>query len=209
MKKPLIIGITGGTSSGKSTVSRKISDCIPEKKILVIQQDSYYKDQSDIPYEKRVKENYDHPFAFDNELLISHLQDLIDGKDIDIPIYDFEQYNRRKEVNRVSPKEIIILEGLLILNEERIRDFLDIKIFVDTDADVRILRRIVRDIEKRGRTLESVVEQYLGTVRPSHLQFVEPSKRYADIIIPEGGYNSVAIDILTSKVKSIVEGKEE
>ncbi len=209
MKKPLIIGITGGTSSGKSTVSRKISDSIPEKKILVIQQDSYYKDQSDIPYEKRIKENYDHPFAFDNELLISHLQDLIDGKDIDIPIYDFEQYNRKKEVNHVSPKEIIILEGLLILNEEKIREFLDIKIFVDTDADVRILRRIVRDIEKRGRTLESVVEQYLGTVRPSHLQFVEPSKRYADIIIPEGGYNSVAIDILTSKVKSIVEGKEK
>ena len=204
MKRPLIIGITGGTGSGKSTVSKEISKNIHEKKMTVIQQDSYYKDQSHLTYEERVKTNYDHPFAFDNDLLIKHLKDLIANKAIEKPIYDFERHTRKKETIKVSPRDIIMLEGILILSEKKIRDLLDIKIFVDTDSDVRVIRRITRDINQRGRTLDSVIHQYMQTVRPSHLQFIEPSKRYADIIIPEGGYNKVAIDILVTKINSIL-----
>lgn len=204
MKRPLIIGITGGTGSGKSTVTKEIFKSIHEKKIAIIQQDSYYKDQSELTYEERVKTNYDHPFAFDNDLLIEHLKDLLENKTIEQPMYDFEKHNRKKETIKVEPKDIIILEGILILSEKGIRDLLDIKIFVDTDSDVRVIRRISRDINQRGRTLDSVIKQYMETVRPSHLQFIEPSKRYADIIIPEGGYNKVAIDILVTKIKSIL-----
>ncbi len=204
MQKPILIGITGGTGSGKSTVSKEIFKFIEESDITIIEQDSYYKDQSNLSFEERVKTNYDHPFAFDNELLIQHLNDLIEGKSIEKPIYDFERHNRKKETILVEPKNIIILEGILILFEKEIRDLLDIKIFVDTDSDVRVIRRIQRDIEDRGRTLSSVIYQYMNTVRPAHLQFVEPTKRYADIIIPEGGYNKVAIDIIVAKINSIL-----
>lgn len=204
MERPLIIGITGGTGSGKSTVSREIFKSIPKKKITVLEQDSYYKDQSHLTYDERVKTNYDHPFAFDNDLLIEHLKMLIENKSIQKPIYDFENHNRKKETMLVEAKNIIVVEGILILSEKKIRDLLDIKIFVDTDSDVRVIRRIHRDINQRGRTLDSVIHQYMETVRPSHLQFVEPSKRYADIIIPEGGYNKVAIDILVTKINSII-----
>jgi uridine kinase len=196
MKSPIIIGIAGGTGSGKSTVTKEILKEITEKNVAIIEQDSYYKDQSNISFEERVKTNYDHPFAFDNELLIKHLKDLINCKAIEKPIYDFEIHNRKSETEKVEPKDIIILEGILILFEEEIRNLLDIKIFVDTDSDVRVIRRILRDIKDRGRTLDSVILQYMSTVRPAHLQFVEPTKRYADIIIPEGGYNKVAIDIM-------------
>ena len=204
MTRPIIIGITGGTGSGKSTVTKEIYNSVREEDIVIIQQDSYYKDQSHLNFEERIKTNYDHPFAFDNDLLVSHLKDLIAGKSIEMPIYDFERHNRKKETIKISPTKIIILEGILVLSEEEIRDLLDIKIFVDTDSDVRVIRRIVRDIEERGRTLESVINQYMETVRPAHLQFLEPTKRYADIIIPEGGYNKVAIDLISSKVLSIV-----
>lgn len=204
MKSPIIIGISGGTGSGKSTVTKEILKTITEKNVAIIEQDSYYKDQSNLSFEDRVKTNYDHPFAFDNELLINHLKDLINRKAIDKPIYDFEIHNRKVETEKVEPKDIIILEGILILSEEEIRDLLDIKIFVDTDADVRVIRRILRDIKDRGRTLDSVILQYMGTVRPAHLQFVEPTKRYADIIIPEGGYNKVAIDIIVAKINEII-----
>lgn len=204
-KRPLLIGITGGTGSGKSTVSREILKSIHEKKIDIIEQDSYYKDQSHLTFEGRIQTNYDHPFAFDNDLLVKHLKDLLNNKAIEKPIYDFEHHNRKEETITVEPKDIIILEGILILFEEEIRDLLDIKIFVDTDSDVRVLRRIVRDIKDRGRTLDSVIMQYMETVRPAHLQFIEPSKRYADIIIPEGGYNKVAIDIIVAKINSILE----
>src|SRR5690554_6641954 len=204
MKRPLIIGITGGTGSGKSTVSKEIFKLIPEKKIAVIEQDSYYKDQSHLTFEERTKTNYDHPMAFDNELLIKHLKDLLDNKPIEKPIYDFEKHTRKKETITVEPKDIIILEGILILFEEEIRNLLDIKIFVDTDSDVRVIRRILRDIKERGRTLDSVIFQYMDTVRPAHLQFIEPTKRYADIVIPEGGYNKVAIDIMVAKINSIL-----
>lgn len=204
MSKPIIIGIAGGSGSGKSTVTEELFSKIDESNILIIEQDSYYKDQSELEYEERVKINYDNPLAFDNDLLIKDLLALKDGNSINKPIYDFEKHTRKKETVLVEPKEIIILEGILILAEDRIRDLLDIKIFVDTDSDVRIIRRILRDIKDRGRSLESVILQYLSTVRPAHLQFVEPSKRYADIIIPEGGYNKVAIDILYSKIQSIL-----
>ncbi|WP_427339154.1 uridine kinase [Caloranaerobacter sp. DY30410] len=209
LKRPILIGITGGTGSGKSTVAQEIFNSLPEKNIVIIEQDSYYKDQSHLTFEERIKTNYDHPLAFDNDLLIKHLNDLLEGKAIEKPIYDFETHNRKKETVRVEPKDIIILEGILILDDERIRNLLDIKIFVDTDADIRIIRRITRDIKERGRTLESVIEQYLTTVRPAHMQFIEPSKKYADIIIPEGGYNKVAIDLMVTKIKSIIAQKQK
>lgn len=207
MKSPILIGIAGGTGSGKSTVTREIYKSITDKNVAIIEQDSYYKDQSNISFEERVKTNYDHPFAFDNELLVNHLKDLLDGKSIQKPIYDFENHNRKKETVLVESKDIIVLEGILILYDEDLRNLMDIKLFVDTDADVRVIRRILRDIKDRGRTLDSVVKQYMTTVRPAHMQFVEPTKRYADIIIPEGGYNKVAIDIIVTKVNDIVNRK--
>lgn len=205
MKRPLLIGITGGTGSGKSTVSKEIFKLIPEKKIIVIEQDSYYRDQSDLSFDERIKTNYDHPLAFDNELMIEHLKALLNNKPIRKPIYDFEKHNRKEESEFIEPKDIIVLEGILILAEKEVRDLLDIKIFVDTDSDVRVIRRILRDLKDRGRTLDSVILQYMDTVRPAHLQFIEPTKRYADIIIPEGGYNKVAIDIMVAKINSILE----
>ncbi|HOK63238.1 MAG TPA: uridine kinase [Soehngenia sp.] len=207
MRNPIIIGIAGGTGSGKSTVTNEIYKAITDKNVAVIEQDSYYKDQSDLSFEERVKTNYDHPFAFDNQLLISHLKKLMNWEPIEKPIYDFENHNRKKETILVEPKDIIILEGILILYDEELRNLMDIKIFVDTDADVRVIRRINRDINYRGRTLESVINQYMNTVRPAHLQFVEPTKRYADIIIPEGGYNKVAIDIIVTKINDIIRQK--
>ncbi len=204
MGEAILIGITGGTGSGKTTVAKEIYRSIKDRNVVVIEQDSYYKDQSHLSFEERVKTNYDHPFAFDNDLLIEHLKNLLRYKPIEKPIYDFEKHTRKKETITVYPKEIIMLEGILILNDERIRDLLDIKIFVDTDSDVRVIRRITRDIRDRGRTLDSVIEQYMTTVRPAQLQFVEPTKKYADIIIPEGGYNKVAIDIIATKINSML-----
>lgn len=208
MKQPILIGITGGTGSGKSTIAREICNRFNEDYIVKIEQDSYYKDQSDLSFEERVKTNYDHPDAFDTKLLVSHLNMLIDGQAIEKPVYDFEMHNRKKESIRVESKEIIIVEGILILQEEEIRNLLNIKIYVDTDADVRIIRRMVRDINERGRTFDSVINQYLNVVRPMHIQFVEPTKRNADIIIPEGGHNKVAIDIITANIKQFLNVEE-
>lgn len=204
MIKPLMIGITGGTGSGKSTVAKSICECLPKKNIVIIEQDSYYKDQSHLTPEERILTNYDHPFAFDTELLISHIKMLTDNKPIDKPLYDFTIHNRRKETQRIEPKDVVILEGILVLDSPEIRKLLDIKIFVDTDADVRIIRRIVRDMRDRGRSLDSVIKQYMEVVRPMHNEFIEPTKRYADIIIPEGGYNKVAVDIMVAKINSIL-----
>ncbi|MBP2027607.1 uridine kinase [Acetoanaerobium pronyense] len=206
MIKPILIGITGGTGSGKSTVVKSIIENIPPSDIAMIEQDAYYKDQSDLPMEERIKANYDHPFAFDNDLLIKHLNLLMCGQSIEKPVYDFENHTRFQDRTiTVHPRSIIILEGIMVLENEKLRDLLDIKIFVDTDADIRILRRIQRDIHERGRTVDSVINQYISTVRPAHLQFIEPNKRYADIIIPEGGQNAVAIDLVVSKIKSIIQ----
>lgn len=204
MKKPILIGITGGTGSGKSSIADAIYSSFSNECIAMIQQDMYYKDQSHLSMEERIKTNYDHPRAFDNDLLIKHLRDLINGIAINKPIYDFSNHNRAKETVRIDPKDIIIVEGILVLEDERLRELLDIKVYVDTDADIRILRRLIRDINERGRTVDSVVSQYLDVVRPMHMQFTEPTKRYADIIVPEGGQNKVAIDILVTKIKDII-----
>ena len=190
MKKPILIGITGGTGSGKSTIADALYSNFSNERITMIQQDMYYKDQSNLSMEERVKTNYDHPMAFDNDLLVEHLQKLIKGKSIEKPRYDFTVHNRAKDTTTVEPREIIIVEGILILEDERIRNLLDIKVYVDTD--------------ERGRTVESVIDQYLTMVRPMHMEFTEPTKRYADIIIPEGGHNYVAIDILMAKIRDIL-----
>lgn len=204
MNKPIVIGITGGTGSGKSTVARAIYESLPEKNISIVEQDAYYKDQRHLTFEERTKTNYDHPLAFDTELLIVHLNDLLNNKPIEKPIYDFSLHIRREETITVEPRDIIILEGIMILEDKQLRDLMDIKIFVDTDEDVRVIRRIIRDIKERGRTLDSVINQYLTTVKPAHQQFIEPTKKFADIIIPEGGFNKVAIDIVVAKVKSVI-----
>ncbi|SET66089.1 uridine kinase [Salinibacillus kushneri] len=204
-EKPVVIGVAGGTGSGKTTVTRSIHQHFVDKSILIIEQDYYYKDQSHIPLEERLNTNYDHPLAFDNDLLIKHLTKLINGEPIEKPIYDYKLHTRSDQVIPVDPKDVIIIEGILVLEDKALRDLMDIKVFVDTDADIRIIRRLMRDIKERGRSIESVIEQYENVVRPMHLQFVEPTKRYADIIIPEGGQNLVAIDLMTTKVRSILE----
>ncbi|WBW50334.1 uridine kinase [Peptoniphilus equinus] len=204
MTDRIIIGIAGGSGSGKSTVTAELVKSIDTQKVTVIQEDSYYKDQSDVPFEERIKTNYDHPFAFDHDLLKAHLKALKSGQAVEKPLYNYEIHNRRAETEHVEPSDVIILEGILILYDEEIRDLLDIKVFVDTDSDVRIIRRILRDLKERGRSLDSVIVQYMETVRPAHLQFIEPSKRYADLIIPEGGYNQVAIDLLGLKIQNFV-----
>lgn len=208
MSKPVVIGVCGGTGSGKSTVANAIFKSLPDENILIIEQDAYYKDQSHLTYDERVKTNYDHPLAFDTDLLIDHIMRLCAHECIEKPIYNFSKHNREEQTICVQPKEIIIIEGIMILEDSRLRNLMDIKIFVDTDADVRIIRRITRDINERGRTLESVIDQYLTTVKPAHEQFIEPMKKYADIIIPEGGYNKVAIDLMTTKVISIINDKQ-
>ncbi len=207
--KPVIIGVTGGSGSGKTTVSRAIFEQLHGHSLLMLQEDSYYNDQSDIPFEERIKTNYDHPNAFDTELLVKQLKDLLDWKTIEKPIYDYTEHTRSSEVEKVEPKEVIILEGILVLNNPALRDLMDIKIFVDTDDDIRIIRRIQRDIEERGRSLQSVIDQYKSTVKPMYHQFIEPTKRYADIIVPEGGENQVAIDLLVTKVRDILRKREK
>lgn len=204
-ERPIVIGVTGGSGSGKTSVSRAILNALPNHSILLFEQDSYYKDQSHLSFEERLNTNYDHPLAFDTDLLIEHLKDLMSYQSIEKPVYDYEAHTRSIQVVHQEPKEVIILEGILILEDERLRDLMDIKVYVDTEDDIRIIRRIKRDMEDRGRSLDSVIEQYLGVVKPMHHQFIEPTKKYADIIVPEGGENQVAIDLLTTKVRSILE----
>lgn len=203
--KRFFIGIAGGTGSGKTTVAYNIKERIGED-ILILDMDSYYKDHSNIPFEERIKINYDHPDSFDIPLLKDHIEKLIRGEEIKKPIYSFVEYVRLKECEIIKPQRIIILEGIFALFYEELRNLMDIKIYVDTDPDIRLIRRILRDTKDRGRTLDSVIKQYTEIVRPMHIQFVEPTKRFADIIIPEGGFNIVAVDIVVSKIKEFFRG---
>lgn len=203
----LIIGIAGGTGSGKTTVARSVIDRLGPGKVTFISQDNYYKDNPHLTFEEREKINYDHPFAFDNGLLIEHLALLQQGKSAFAPVYDFTVHARSKdETLELKPRNIVIIEGLHVLSDENLRKLLNIKVFVDTDPDVRILRRVVRDIEERGRSIKSVHDQYLGTVKPMHEAFIEPSKKYADIIIPEGGENEVGIQLLSVLTEKYLTG---
>lgn len=200
MKAPIIIGIAGGSGSGKTTLAENIASHFGDR-ISVLRHDDYYKSQRDIPKENRQSVNYDHPDAFDTELLVQHLDMLKKGDAVDCPVYDYTLHDRSKDIRHVESTHVIILEGILIFENEDVRSRLDMKIFVDTDADVRIIRRILRDVKKRGRTLDSVIEQYLTTVKPMHEAFVEPSKRMADVIIPEGGMNPVAYGMIIDKIE--------
>jgi uridine kinase len=206
-RKPVVIGVAGGSGSGKTSVTKSIYDSFKGHSILMLEQDFYYKDQSHLPFEERLKTNYDHPLAFDNDLLIEHIHKLLNHVAIEKPVYDYAVHTRSDEVIYVEPQDVIILEGILVLEDERLRDLMDIKLFVDTDADLRIIRRLLRDIKERGRSIDSVIDQYIGVVRPMHNQFIEPTKRYADVIIPEGGHNHVAIDLMVTKIQTILEQK--
>ena len=196
----LIIGIAGGSGSGKSTLTKLLRQDF-QNEVTVLNHDDYYLAQDDIPFEERCKRNYDHPDAFETALLISHLQALKAGQEIDCPVYDYTQYTRSAQTRRVSPAPVILVDGILILENPALRALFDIKIYVDTDADVRVLRRIVRDTKKRGRSLDSVIEQYLATVKPMHDAFVEPSKKFADFIIPMGGRNPVVLDMIQNRLR--------
>ncbi len=208
VKTPVIIGIAGGSASGKTSIAKRLFQAFEKtNSVTIIKEDDYYKDQSHLPMEERVKTNYDHPFAFDHDLLLQQLEELSSGKTIRKPTYDYTVHNRSEIVEEIQPSDVIILEGLFVLENKKVRDKLDIKIFVDTPSDERFIRRLVRDIRDRGRTLDSVISQYLTTVKPMHDEFVEPSKKYADLIVPEGGRNQVAIDILTTKIGSILQEK--
>ncbi len=200
MMDTIFIGIAGGTGSGKTTLTEHIKNRFGDA-VSVVYHDNYYKDQSDMPFEVRCRQNYDHPDAFETDLMVRHLQALKTGVPVRCPVYSYTEHTRTLETVEIKPTSVVIVEGLLIFQNPELRDMLDIKIFVDTDADVRILRRILRDVKERGRSIESVVEQYLTTVKPMHEQFIEPSKRYADIIVLEGGHNLVALDMIMQRIE--------
>ncbi len=203
MDNIMIIGIAGGTGSGKTTLTQRIKEAF-EDNIAVLSHDYYYKSNSDLPFEERTKLNYDHPNAFDTDLLIQHMRALKEGKTIHHPVYSFVEHTRLEETVEVKPAKVIILEGILIFENQELCDLMDIKVFVDTDADLRIIRRLLRDVKERGRDLDSVITQYIGTVKPMHEQFVDPTKKRADIIIPEGGFNPVALSMLMERVRNFI-----
>ncbi len=199
--KPFLIGVAGGTGSGKTTVARKIYDALHLDSAVLLDQDAYYRELSHLSLEERSQVNFDHPDAFDSDLLVEHLKELAIGRAIEKPLYDFSRHTRSADSVRVEPRDVIVLEGILALAEPAVRDLLDLKIFVDADADIRFIRRLERDMEERGRSLDDVVQQYLSTVRPMHFEFVEPSKRYADIILPRGGHNESGIAVIVARVR--------
>ncbi len=203
-RKPVIIGVSGGTGSGKTTVAKKVASSLLDESVIIIHHDSYYHDQAKIPRTDRERLNYDHPAAFDTALLTRHIERLIAGKPIKKPVYDFKTHTRLPERETVKPAHVILLEGILVLEDEPLREMMDIKIYVEADDDERFIRRLTRDISDRGRTVESAIEQYMETVKPMHLEFVAPSKRYADLIIPGGGYNTIAIDLLVTKIRDVL-----
>lgn len=204
MKKPVIIAVAGGSASGKTTVVNKIVASFPKENVTVIKHDDYYKDQTEMTMSERFQVNYDHPFSLDNDLMFEQISSLIKGDTIVKPTYDFEMHNRSETTEEILPTDILILEGILILEDQRIVDLCDIKLFVEADDDLRFIRRLSRDMAERGRSLESVISQYLGTVKPMHFAFVKPTKRYADVIIPNDKNHDVAVDLIITKIKSII-----
>ncbi|MBR2326815.1 MAG: uridine kinase [Alistipes sp.] len=205
MKDVVVIGVAGGTGSGKSTLVKRLQEAFRNDDVATICHDYYYKAHPELSYEERTKLNYDHPDAFDTHILVEHIKALKEGKTVECPVYSFVEHNRTDETLAVAPSKVIIVDGILIFENEQLRNIMDIKVFVDTDADVRLARRILRDVRERGRSMESVISQYTTTVKPMHEQFVEPSKRYADVIIPEGGFNSVAVSMLIQNIRSIID----
>ena len=203
--RPIVIGVAGGTGSGKTTVANQILQRVGAEHITYIPHDAYYRDHSHLPPAERAQVNYDHPDSLETELLIEHLKELRAGRTVEIPEYDFTTHTRTQRTRRVEPAPVVLVEGILVFVERELRQLFDVKLYVDTDADVRFIRRLRRDIEKRGRSVESVCEQYLSTVRPMHLEFVEPSKRYADVIIPEGGFNEVAIAMVATRLRGMLD----
>ncbi len=203
-KRPIVFGVAGGTASGKTTVANTILEAVGASQVAYLAHDAYYKDMDHLPFEERLRVNYDHPNSLETDLLVQHVQQLLQGQSVETPIYDFAHFRRTQRTKRVSPSPIILVEGILIFTHARLRDLMDIKVYVDTDPDVRFIRRLVRDMEERERSLDSIIKQYLETVRPMHLEFVEPSKRYADIIIPRGGLNKVALDMVVSRLRDLL-----
>lgn len=208
MKRPVIIAVAGGSASGKTTVVEEVISKLKKEFVVIIMHDDYYKEHNHLSLEERKMVNYDHPDSIDNELFLKHVNKLLKGEEINKPIYDFNTYSRLEKTEKITPKKVIILEGILVLTDKRIRELADIKLYVDLDSDMRFIRRMERDIKERGRTVESVVDQYLKTVKPMHHQFVEPTKRYADVIIPNDHKHDVAVDIIVSKINTIL-GEEE
>ncbi len=204
--RPLVVGIAGGTGSGKTTVANKLAHAMPPGRCVSIEHDAYYKDQSHLPLDERARVNYDHPSSLDSALLAEHLRELRAGRGVDVPVYDFTNHTRRADTRRVEPAPVIVVEGILVFVEAALRELMDVKIFVDTDPDIRLMRRIRRDLEHRGRSFQSIRDQYYATVRPMHLEHVEPTKRWADLIVPEGGDNRVALDVLLGKLGRIAFG---
>jgi len=203
MSSPTVIGVAGGSGSGKTTVVRRIVDSLGPEQVVVLEHDRYYRDRNDLRLEERAALNYDHPDALETDLLVEHVRTLKARRPVDVPLYDFTRHARRSDTQRREPRRAIIVEGILIFTEAALRDLMDVKVFVDADADMRFIRRLQRDVAERGRTLDSVIEQYLATVKPMHFEFVEPTKRYADLIIPVGGHNTVAVDLMLSLVRSL------
>lgn len=200
---PIVIGVAGGSGSGKTTVVRKIVESLGDDGVTVLDHDRYYRDRNDLRLEERAVLNYDHPDALETDLMVRHVRDLKSGAEVAVPRYDFARHARLADTDTLQPRRALIVEGILIYTDAALRDLMDLKVFVDTDADTRFIRRLTRDVAERGRTMESVIDQYLGTVKPMHLDFVEPSKRYADIIIPQGGHNTVAVDLLLTLIRSV------
>lgn len=208
VSRAFVIGIAGGTGSGKTTVTEAVINAVGPEHVALLPMDNYYKDNSHLPFEERLKQSYDHPDAFDLELYLTHIRQIVAGQAVAVPVYSFKAYTRSQETVLVKPAPVVVLEGILLLVDAALRAQMNLKVFVDADADVRFIRRLQRDIVERGRTVESVIEQYLAQVRPMHLSFVEPSKRYADVIIPHGGHNQEALAMLTARVRGLVQDRK-
>jgi len=203
-RPPFVLGVAGGSGSGKTTVAERLEELLGPESLVLVRLDSYYRTRDDLPLAERERMNYDHPDAFDWALLVHHVRTLCAGLPVDVPVYDFTRYTRAPECVRARPAQVVVVEGILVLYEPVLRDLFDLKVFVDTDADVRFIRRLQRDVTERGRGLDGVVEQYLTSVRPSHLQFIEPTKRFADVIVPHGGMNAPALDVLLARMRELL-----